>query len=74
MVFVLSSLALAERGENMGKHILVIGATLLDTKGKPLAGLEPGTSNPAHIRSTRGGTARNWRSSRSGDRAVRSRR
>jgi pseudouridine kinase len=43
----------------MGEHILVIGATLLDTKGKPLAGLEPGTSNPAYIRSTRGGTARN---------------
>lgn len=43
----------------MGEHILVIGATLLDTKGKPMAGLEPGTSNPAYIRSTRGGTARN---------------
>lgn len=43
----------------MGKHILVIGATLLDTKGKPLAGLEPGTSNPANVRITRGGTARN---------------
>ncbi len=43
----------------MGEHILVIGATLLDTKGKPTAGLEPGTSNPAHIRITRGGTARN---------------
>lgn len=43
----------------MADHILVIGATLLDTKGKPIAGLEPGTSNPAEIRSTRGGTARN---------------
>jgi pseudouridine kinase len=43
----------------MGEHILVIGATLLDTKGKPMAGLEPGTSNPAYIRTTRGGTARN---------------
>lgn len=43
----------------MGEHILVIGATLLDTKGKPLAGLEPGTSNPAVVRVTRGGTARN---------------
>jgi pseudouridine kinase len=43
----------------MEKHILVIGATLLDVKGKPLAGLEPSTSNPAHIRMTRGGTARN---------------
>ncbi len=43
----------------MGEHILVIGAMLLDTKGKPTAGLEPGTSNPGQIRSTRGGTARN---------------
>jgi pseudouridine kinase len=43
----------------MGNHVLVIGATLLDTKGKPMAGLEPGTSNPAEIRSSRGGTARN---------------
>lgn len=43
----------------MANHILVIGATLLDTKGKPLAGLEPGTSNPANITHTRGGTARN---------------
>ncbi len=43
----------------MSEHILVIGATLLDTKGKPTAGLEPGTSNPAHIRHVRGGTARN---------------
>jgi pseudouridine kinase len=40
-------------------YVLVIGATLLDTKGKPLAGLEPSTSNPAEIRSSRGGTARN---------------
>lgn len=43
----------------MGDHVLVVGATLLDTKGKPTAGLEPGTSNPGHIRHTRGGTARN---------------
>ncbi|MCI0397646.1 MAG: carbohydrate kinase family protein [Chloroflexi bacterium] len=43
----------------MGDHVLVIGATLLDTKGKPTAGLEPRTSNPGHIRHTRGGTARN---------------
>lgn len=43
----------------MGGHILVVGAMLLDTKGKPTAGLEPGTSNPGTIRSTRGGTARN---------------
>jgi pseudouridine kinase len=43
----------------MADHVLVIGASLLDTKGKPLAGLAPGTSNPGHIRITRGGTARN---------------
>ncbi len=43
----------------MGDHVLVIGATLLDTKGKPDAGLEPGTSNPGTIRRARGGTARN---------------
>jgi len=43
----------------MNKHILVIGAMLMDTKGKPSAGLEPGTSNPGKIRYARGGTARN---------------
>jgi len=43
----------------MEKHVLVIGATLLDVKGKPVAGLDPATSNPANIRMTRGGTARN---------------
>lgn len=43
----------------MAEHVLVIGATLLDTKGMPIAGLAPGTSNPAVIRSSRGGTARN---------------
>lgn len=43
----------------MGDHVLIIGATLLDTKGKPDAGLEPGTSNPGRIRRARGGTARN---------------
>lgn len=43
----------------MGEQVLVIGATLLDVKGKPIDGLEPGTSNPGRIRSTRGGTARN---------------
>lgn len=31
----------------------------MDVKGKPLSGIEPGTSNPARIRSSRGGTARN---------------
>jgi pseudouridine kinase len=45
--------------ELMGGHILIVGAMLLDTKGKPSAGLEPSTSNPGTIRSTRGGTARN---------------
>lgn len=40
-------------------YVLVVGAMLLDVKGKPRAGLEPGTSNPAFIRSTRGGSARN---------------
>ncbi len=43
----------------MAEHVLVVGAALLDTKGKPEEGLEPGTSNPARIRHTRGGTARN---------------
>lgn len=43
----------------MGENVLVIGAMLLDVKGKPSAGLEPGTSNPSSIRITRGGTARN---------------
>lgn len=43
----------------MAEQILVIGATLLDSRGKPDAGLAPGTSNPARIRVTRGGTARN---------------
>jgi pseudouridine kinase len=43
----------------MGGHVLVIGATLLDTKGKPTSGLESGTSNPAEIRHVRGGGARN---------------
>lgn len=43
----------------MDGHVLLVGATLLDTKGKPTAGLAPATSNTAEIRSTRGGTARN---------------
>src|SRR5687768_5499694 len=43
----------------MADHVLVIGASLLDTKGKPSAGLAPGTSNPGYIRVSRGGTARN---------------
>ena len=43
----------------MSEQVLVIGAILLDVKGKPLAGLEPNTSNPSTSRITRGGTARN---------------
>ncbi|MCL4871805.1 MAG: carbohydrate kinase family protein [Anaerolineae bacterium] len=43
----------------MNEHCLVIGASLMDTKGKPSAGLEPNTSNPGLIRQSRGGTARN---------------
>lgn len=43
----------------MAEHILVVGAILLDVKGKPQAGLEPATSNPGRIRTARGGTARN---------------
>jgi pseudouridine kinase len=43
----------------MADHIVVVGATLLDVKGKPADGLEPATSNPGRIRTTRGGTARN---------------
>lgn len=43
----------------MAEQILVIGATLLDSRGKPNQGLAPNMSNPAEIRVTRGGTARN---------------
>jgi pseudouridine kinase len=43
----------------MGSQVVVIGGTLLDAKGVPEAGLEPGTSNPAKIRFSRGGTGRN---------------
>ncbi|MCA9919865.1 MAG: carbohydrate kinase family protein [Anaerolineales bacterium] len=43
----------------MAEQVLVVGAILLDSRGKPDAGLAPGTSNPAQIRVTRGGTARN---------------
>ncbi|MEM7798353.1 MAG: carbohydrate kinase family protein [Chloroflexota bacterium] len=43
----------------MREKILVIGASLMDTKGQPTAGLDTGTSNPAAIRTTMGGTARN---------------
>ncbi len=43
----------------MGEKVLVVGATLIDVKGKPSAGLAPGTSNPGTISAVRGGTARN---------------
>ena len=43
----------------MAEQILVVGATLLDSRGKPNQGLAPNMSNPAEIRVTRGGTARN---------------
>ena len=43
----------------MSEKVVVVGAILLDTKGKPTAGLEPETSNPGIIQRTRGGTARN---------------
>jgi pseudouridine kinase len=43
----------------MSENVLVVGAILLDVKGKPDEGLEPNTSNPAMMRITRGGTARN---------------
>ena len=43
----------------MAEQVLVIGAILLDSRGKPNEGLAPNTSNPAQIRVTRGGTARN---------------
>lgn len=43
----------------MSDTILVIGAALIDIKGTPVDGLEPNTSNPAHTRFVRGGTARN---------------
>jgi pseudouridine kinase len=43
----------------MGEHVLLIGASVLDIKGKPSAGLEPGTSNPGEVTLALGGTARN---------------
>lgn len=40
-------------------HILVIGATGLDIKGRSEADLQPATSNPGHIRNCYGGVGRN---------------
>ncbi|MCO5182844.1 MAG: carbohydrate kinase family protein [Anaerolineae bacterium] len=43
----------------MDEHVLVIGGTLWDAKGKPTAGLEQHTSNPGLIHMSRGGGGRN---------------
>lgn len=40
-------------------HILVIGATGFDIKGRSNADLQPATSNPGHIRNSYGGVGRN---------------
>jgi len=40
-------------------HILIIGAAGLDTKGRAIGPLQPGTSNPGSIRTSVGGVARN---------------
>ncbi len=41
------------------KRVLVIGAASLDVLGQPMGVPEPGTSNPAHVRTSFGGVARN---------------
>ncbi len=40
-------------------EIVVIGAACLDIRARPLAPVQPGTSNPAEIRVATGGSARN---------------
>ncbi len=40
-------------------RVLVIGASGLDVIGRIETALQPGTSNPAHIRTSMGGSARN---------------
>lgn len=40
-------------------HVLVIGASTIDTKGRAREPLVPATSNPGHIRVSAGGVARN---------------
>jgi pseudouridine kinase len=40
-------------------HILIVGAAGLDTKGRAVGPLHPGTSNPGSIRISVGGVARN---------------
>ncbi|GIV64783.1 MAG: carbohydrate kinase [Bellilinea sp.] len=41
------------------KRVLIIGAASLDVLGQPIGVPEPGTSNPAHVRTSFGGVARN---------------
>ncbi len=45
--------------ESRSADIVVVGATCLDVKSTPLAPMQPGTSNPAHIRLSPGGAGRN---------------
>lgn len=40
-------------------EVVVLGATCLDVKARPLAPVQPGTSNPAWMRLTPGGSGRN---------------
>ena len=58
----------------MAEHsfVLVVGAAGMDTKGRALAELHPGTSNPGSIRISFGGVARNVAENlaRLGERAV----
>ncbi|MEN4011193.1 MAG: carbohydrate kinase family protein [Bellilinea sp.] len=41
------------------KRVVVIGASSLDVVGQPIAALDAGTSNPARVRTSFGGVARN---------------
>ncbi|MEW6179216.1 MAG: carbohydrate kinase family protein [Chloroflexota bacterium] len=41
------------------KRVIVIGAASLDVMGQPIGVPEPATSNPAHVRTSFGGVARN---------------
>lgn len=45
--------------EPSSSHILLLGAACLDVVGRLESDLEPGTSNPARIRTSYGGVARN---------------
>jgi len=42
-----------------GDHVLIIGAASIDTKGRALQAIQPGTSIPGAIRVSAGGVARN---------------